>query len=451
MPYLDETRVFCAASAADIKDVTLSEAEWTFVAPITAPNPIYKMQAKLANATLPTSFQKVGPDRQNHKMSFMFLHEGEFDAELTKDEKAERCVDGATNPFSVSGIFTVELTEPVTSDNKTRVVDIVNKSLVQRLIYENWSTVKTDLQRTRWKPRLLYDSNFHTFTFAYFDWLADWVNSDGNVVRPMHPLGRADPSKYGYYDKPFEYKLITPADIDKYGITSLTKEDTALAEVLGFPDNYSPDFFGQDFNSPDTEIHVVPDAPITFGLTYNPQPSQFGSLGDPTATDVPVILGVCRAPDLPNLSGTMFIKIVSNLTARNVDPNSKAFRDVLACIPVSEGYEEDQVLYTSTSPATQAITLSQSKLDKIKIWLEDDAGRPLKPRKNWILEFAVSMEEPASLDVYRGINGFTSPAVDFHSSGDPGRYQRLRDEIQYNRDRAEAMETEHRERRARLT
>ncbi len=67
-----ESRVFLDTVVADQTDEDLSKAEWVLVAHVTTPNPSYTMNIRLCNALLPTAFPKVGDERRNNKLTFIF-------------------------------------------------------------------------------------------------------------------------------------------------------------------------------------------------------------------------------------------------------------------------------------------------------------------------------------------------------------------------------------------
>lgn len=73
----------------------------------------------------------------------------------------------------------------------------------------------------------------------------------------------------------------------------------------------------------------------------------------------------------------------------------------------------------------------------------------MKLRNDWMVELAVVFEEPQQLDVYGGMIGYTGPAVDFHASGDPGRYKRLYDELRPLENQLDEQESRNRQRRMR--
>lgn len=545
MGILDEKRVFLYTANATHKDETYSWAQWTLQAPIQTPNPIYKMKVAMQNVLLPNTYEKIGLERRNNRMTFVFCPPD-------KDKNVKTLFDEGYH-------FTIQLPNPRMVSDTADLVDNVRQALKRELNYDsNFNDKNKTLNRQRWRPWIVADYTIGTITFVAFDWLASWNGFLPPDDRNMHDFTG---------NTPWDFKILTEYDIEAYNLP-LTQADVGLAHVLGYSRKSDLQWFGKEFNDPynfiseendyaegttqsdfrgdplpyvmsmsansvtignlrnffaplfrdytnvtidfkysTTPIPInqlpgVQDYPLLSlgtrsdsdefvipGLTQNTsyyiyvrvvyEGLKFAAVGDkaqmpengiawqavdfaqPITVDdaaVPnlqvtrmVMRGCCRARTQPNVLGTKFIKIVADVNAQNTDPNTNSFSNTLACIPTDTSGSSSTTYFNGGLNNPQRILMSKQKLDSIRLYLFDDSGFPLYMHNDWLVELSVVFEEPEAMDVYRGINAFTGPAVDFHAKGDPGSYERLYNEIRKNRLDLEQSETAQRARRARLT
>lgn len=564
-----ESRVFLDTKSADQVDEGLSKAEWVLVAPVTTPNPTYTMNVRLCNALLPTAFQKIGDERQNNRLTFVYYDMDDEDITDSGNVVRRCCERGQYS--------TIELTGWLDHLEPERL-----ETLLGDLIAKAWSPSKArtlfratraeeddieirqslDIQMLRYKPWPFLDRNRGTFHFAMRDWLARDLDNEAKPIAKSSVTEKYDINidlTMMQQNKKVTFKLLTREDVRKHGLRPyVDNSDVDLATILGFSparethwfSTAQEDPYGEfvenadivlksvpsrrdfvknvaqpvlamvtdtsititnainlfkielrtygdivwkditlellnndnklaDYNTitirdlvPDTTYEVLvyvglPLSQLKFGdaakpwwYTGNPdffdpddglQPEPFLStkitttanhlltwklsdINEPdkvpdiltVSTIRPGIFGILRADRAADLSGTKYIKILTNLGVNNVDPHTKAFRNVLAVVPVaSDG--SDLVTWFS-SGASVDFPLRSSKLDKIQIWLEDDKSNPISMHNDWLIELGVRMDEPETVDVYKGISDYTGAAVDFHAAGDPGRYKRLYDE-----------------------
>ena len=577
-----ETRVYLDTISADNKDEGLSQAEWLLTAPVTTPNPIYKMNVRMNTALFPTSFEKIGPSRENNTLVFLY-HKGNsqnaVQTALLNGNYSKITIPGSfssVNPQDLLPILEVALIQlwgpyesPLAEQHVFRNrpdLPLLNTDNDPTSPLRPWNVNSPDIinsdaidiRRVRYKPWPFWDKEHNTFGFVVTDWLARDFNDDG-TTQESAILG----SRYGFFthttmlevDENVVFKLLTPADLaDDLIRQKVTKADVTLPVIMGFSPNTSLDWFGKAFNDPygwftatnpltmkalpapltgnnlrtelltsvtDTSITISnlkrerckvtwintatandggettsegafaititglqPDTQYRVGVVYLVGPSQFAAefwkfdngralldtngrptgvvrtainrlntavrdMGYPASTfgtNVgPGLFGVVRAKRAPDLTGTKYIKILTNLSVNNVDPFTKAYRNVLALVPCIE--DPSALLHWFTAAPSEGFTLATSKLDKIQFWLEDDKGRPIQMRSDWMVELAVVFEEPQKLDVYGGMIGYTGPAVDFHASGDPGRYKKLYDEIRPLESALDEQESRYRQKR----
>lgn len=544
MGILDEKRVFLYTANATHKDETYSWAQWTLQAPIQTPNPIYKMKVAMQNVLLPNTYEKVGFERRNNRMTFVFCPPD-------KDKNVKTLFDEGYH-------FTIQLPNPRIISNTVNLIEDVRTALKFTLDFDVDDRTKNKrLNAERWKPWIIADETIGTITFVAFDWLASWDGVDPPDERNMYDFNN---------ELPWDFKILTEYDIEAYNLP-LTQADVGLAHVLGYSRTADLQWFGKEFNDPynfisedyryvegvtqpEFDSSVADPIPFVMSMSANsvtigglrqyygilfrdyaqvqldffvsttprtettlPNTTQFplGSLGTksnvstftigqltqntayyiyarvvydgPLNKDVenipsgeewnqvkfadPIVVndaaipgaqvtttvmrGCCRARTQPNVLGTKFIKIVADVNAQNTDPNTNSFSNTLACIPTDTSGSSSTTYFNGGLNNPQRILMSKQKLDSIRLYLFDDNGFPLYMHNDWLVELSVVFEEPEAMDVYRGINAFTGPAVDFHAKGDPGSYERLYNEIRKNRLDLEQSETAQRARRARLT
>lgn len=540
MGILDEKRVFLYTANATHKDETYSWAQWTMEAPIQTPNPIYKMKVAMQNVLLPNTYEKVGFERRNNRMTFVFCPPG-------KEKNVKTLYDEGYH-------FTIQLPNPrMISDTNNLILDI-RTALKFTLDFDGNRLKNKGLNKERWKPWVIADETIGTITFVAFDWLASWNNFDPPDERNIYDFDNG---------QSWDFKILTEHDIEAYNLP-LTRADIGLAHVLGYPRAADLQWFGKEFNDPynfiseeyryvegvtqsdhpatganqipyvmamsentvtigglrnyfgrlflnysdvyidflvsPTEVTAFPDTtaypPGERGYTSNVDQFTIAQLtqnteyyiyvravydgrldkavptsgidpffavkfADPIRVNdaaVPgaqitttVMRGCCRARTQPNLLGTKYIKIVADVNAQNLDPNTNAFSNTLACVPTDTSGSSSTTYFNGGLNNPQRILMSKQKLDSIRLYLFDDDGEPLSMHNDWLVELSVVFEEPEAIDIYQGINAFTGPAVDFHAKGDPGSYERLYNEIRKNRLDLEQSETAQRSRRARLT
>lgn len=579
-----ETRVYLDTISADNKDDGLSQAEWILTAPVTTPNPIYKMNVRMNTALFPTSFEKIGPTRENNTLVFLY-HNGNG-PDMVRQAIREGNYSKITIPGSFSSGDPLDLLQVLENAvieqwgpkelpfvehhffrNRPGLTPLTNTDNAPDSGVRQWDITATDritenvdnIRRLRYKPWPVWDKDHNTFAFVVRDWLARDFNDDGTADESSSILG----SRYGFFthttmlqieDNVF-FKLLTPADLrDAHVQANFTQADVTLPAVLGFSPNLSLDWIGKEFNDPygyftatnpllmkalpapltgnnlrtellttvtDTSITVSnlkrrsarliwreansgndftqdevldafaititglkPNTEYIVGVEYTGGGGAEATAAiwkfengrdtlnatDPTTrittatnrlqtkirdmaypantlgTNVgPGLFGVVRARRAPDLTGTKYIKIITNLGVNNVDPFTKAYRNVLALVPCIDN--PSTLLHWFSAGESEGFPVATAKLDKVQFWLEDDKGRPMKMHSDWMVELAVVFEEPRQLDVYGGLIGYTGPAVDFHASGDPGRYKRLYDEIRPMANQLDEQESRNRQRR----
>lgn len=549
--------MFLDTVVADQKDEDLSKAEWMLVAPVTTPNPTYTMNIRLCNALLPTAFPKIGDERRNNKLTFIFYDstDGRMD---DVSNIPQYCV--ANGQYS-----TVAIEGWLDHSDPSRLEDLLGKALAKAW-YPNaanfYFAAHTDEQLNeailairylRYKPWPVLDKQRGTFCFMIRDWLARDLDTDGTEIKNSSIVEKHgdqwDPSLL-QNNKNVEFKLLSRRDVEVYGLDryGITAESVDLSSVLGFsparqgewitqiPGDPYGDFIdgadialkrvpisdtGDKLKEPviarvtDTSITIVnlpnvldrvtgtilykengtetwrvhwdvrrdendigvfnaatisglkpntayqvevwvatPEERVIYGELLlpwfysgnpkvivdgieTPAPVQTTIITTrPNRLDVwyrpidyniePGIFGVVRADRAADITGSKYIKIMTNLGINNVDPHTKAFRNVLAVVPCAS--DNSDLISWFSSGASVEFPLRSSKLDKVQIWLEDDKGNPMGMHNDWMIELGVRMDEPETVDVYKGIHDYTGAAVDFHAAGDPGRYKRLYDE-----------------------
>ena len=138
-----------------------------------------------------------------------------------------------------------------------------------------------------------------------------------------------------------------------------------------------------------------------------------------------------NAESLPNLQGTQFIKVSTDLGVHGVDPSDKTYRKILGVVPILDSsLNAPTVFYLGEVQQPFYFTVAEPKLDSVQIQLLDDHDRPLRIFGDWMVELTVEFQEPESLDRYESLATFSGPAIDYAvSGGDPGQYRRLHREL----------------------
>lgn len=412
MSFLDETRVYLTTLSADYSDETMSSARWFLKAPIAPPNPLYKIQVQFSNAVIPNTFHKVSPERGNDGMTFAWGAEPGFSIREAFDD----------NRFT-----TVRIKGPIVGGGIETLLHTVTHAMERQWLFIPGTA--DPMRLMRYKPRLMFDTNLETMTFVMHDWTSRWTDHSGSELERLESTDTSNlTAPYGPSGNPIYFKLITKLAVDSLNLP-LQERDYELAHVLGFTRWADPPPFGFDYNDP--YDYIQEGVRRVNGKDGNP-----------------AVWGVCRAPTLPVLTGTRFIKVITNLAIKNIDPNTKSHRYVAGCIPVTDSNDQSSVHYSANVVNDQYTTIARPQLDMIEVSLEDDRGRPLPMHRDWFVEFSVRMREPESIDKYGSLSAFTGPAVDFHARGDPGRYRDLYSEMESARQDMEQTESSKRTRSA---
>ena len=138
--------------------------------------------------------------------------------------------------------------------------------------------------------------------------------------------------------------------------------------------------------------------------------------------------------------------MLTNLKVPNVDPNGKDYRNILACIPMTENAAQDTsgLTYTGAIQSPQYMTIGQPILDTIVIELYDDHDLPIGMYADWFIELAVLFEAPEETDVYRGITPISGQSVSFHGNRTAEGYYQFQTNADAARRSVEAMEVDRR-------
>lgn len=428
MGFKDEIKVYLSTQGADEGNEELSRAKWSLKAPVIAPNPNYKMKVQMSNAVFPNTYPKISASRGNNKLTIAYGDTQDFDY---------------TEAMRNGQYDVVDLEVPLTAPDPDSLQTAFRNRTIQRWSSDTTAGVQKDPNANftgfRWKPRIIFDTNTETYTFTYYNWEAT-AGTPQYTPAPMQPANTSD-TDHRYY------KVITQKNLpilDSDGNDIVTEDDIRLANVMGFS-RFSdiPAFGGSDpagtplFNDP---VGIFNSTQNTVWIN--------GDVTTATSADL-VIQQVARAPRIPNLQGTQFIKVLSSLNVNNVDPSAKDFKRILGVVPIlddSSGSPTTFFLGGVQSP--YYVTVAETKFDRIEIELRDDHDNPLDIHGDWMVEMTILFEEPEELDKYNGLSSYTGPAIDFHLSGDPGDYQRMQRDISRMRSIHEMEESENRRKHA---
>ncbi|AET84776.1 hypothetical protein TVWG_00011 [Tetraselmis viridis virus N1] len=151
---------------------------------------------------------------------------------------------------------------------------------------------------------------------------------------------------------------------------------------------------------------------------------------------------VLTVDDDPNLTGTQFIKLMTNLNINNIDPNTLAYTRLMGVIPVTDNEDESSVVYMAggiQNPQYQ--TIGDPELKIVEIELRDDNDVPLAVGDDWYVELSILFEEEEKTDVYRGLSALTGPAANVDRYDGAG-YARLGSEMTLRKRLSETRDEE---------
>ena len=254
-----------------------------------------------------------------------------------------------------------------------------------------------DLKNVRSKPQFFYDgATYMTFAMKVTDWTLPDETFENDEGLPVQTINSGDLDETVYY-----FKLLTQADQalieDKY---------LRLANVVGFP-----------------RTRDVPKMKMEAD---------------------PAVDGYVWANRAPDLLGTRFIKMTTNLKTSALDPNTLEDGNVMCVVPVSNNdTETNGIYYLGNVQQPQYVTLATPTLDRIEIALFDDHNVPLNMHNDWFVELSILFEEEEKTDVYRGTSDFSVPAL-VHNIRDPRGYETLQQELSKRKLEIDEMETEQR-------
>lgn len=257
---------------------------------------------------------------------------------------------------------------------------------------KTYFSTSTGVANLRHKPIIRYDVNadYPTMTFEYADWQTD---TDLTTPNPIEASG--------------SFYLVTPALARKY---RMNPDLCGLAPVLGFTDD-----------------DILETKILGHETTDNPYKKEF-----------------IYAESPPDLIGSQFIKIMTNLNVNNIDPNTLTFERILGVIPVTESETDSKVIYMAGGlQSPQYVTIGDPELKTIELELRNELGNLLNVYDHWYVELTVLFEEEEKTDIYRGMGHVSGPAASVNVF-DPEGYARLHNEIRGNIGQMRNMETENR-------
>jgi hypothetical protein len=417
MGFLEEVKITLSTESADRTAHSLSECSWTLKDDVSPPNPNYKIKLTVPNMNIPSSFQKVGPERGNDTMVIAY---SQTNTPMNLPE------DISQGRFAKITICPVETSDPTT------FITALRRTMWDTLRRKNANN--TDFEKMDFKPWPLFDTDsnngFPTITMVSVTWDNSAARNQEDGMKDLEQPFSNDPNMV-FGSNAISFKILTQADLPNIPDSSgITERDLRLANVCGFSKNVSYDEFSYA-NRGDTH-----------NVVGNVDASNF-------ATEFGIAYGGCvRASRKPDLLGTKFIKVLTNLPITNIDPYDKAYRRMLGVIPVTDIDLTTETTYLSGELQNpQYNTLAQSKLDTIQITLMDDHNNYLKPHADWYLELSVMFEEPIALDAYRGISSVIGnpAAVEFGASADPEVYRRMQNELKRAYENLDEQENENRD------
>lgn len=412
MGFLQEIKVPLNTRSADQVGPGYSYGKWVLKDNIAPPNPNYKIKITVQNVVIPSSYEKVGPERGNHIMTLGWNDAGHL------GESAAQMIAG-------SRYVTLELPNPLANSRSDHFMLSLRQAFFNT--FQGTGIAPVAIKEMQYKPWPVFDGDtgdesiFPTIGIAAVDYAAlNGASADSPIRRflgypiisdtSLLPVTLTDSSG-------FEWRVFTEADITG---TALDNSKVAMSHVCGFVDNQT---------YPSFKFFPGTDPARTLALAREEGPDYTHSW---TELDTSAIGGCVRATRRPDLMGTRFIKVFTNLPISNMDPNEKALRNMLGVIPVTDGDGLTEVAYLSGQlQSPQYNTLAQTKLDTIELRLLDDKDNPLRPHADWYLEFSVMFEEPALIDAYRGISDLTGnpETVRFGASANPAAYARMQNEL----------------------
>lgn len=423
MGFKDSEKIYLDTANANFKTPGLDYARWTLKAPVMVYNANYKFKVKLNSLVLPLTYERISAERKNNKMVIAY---GVDDFDLR-------------DVLELGWYFTVEIDTPFIGVDEDYLIQHINEKISEgfqkttAFATSEYGPYILNSERTT-KDGTIYAPG--KLMFATFHYRNKWQHRTVNG-EPAPPLNENELPANTTIEK-YGFKVICKSDLAGPARGFVSEDDIGLNKVLGIPDNYNLPVFGHEYNDP---LGFVTDKSEYY--KEPPPPKDPPVENDP---DVPIVLGVARLPHGVDHLGTPYIKVMTNLDCTAIDPLSLTETKILSLVQITEGYDPlKPVKDVTTETHDQTYhTLGQSKIDTIELYLLDNKDRPLKPNGDWLAELVLIQEEPEKIDMYRGTQDFVGPVIDFHSSGDPGRYQKLQNEIQRAHWDTMFMESEHR-------
>lgn len=385
MGFKEELRIPLSTVSADVLASDMSHAEWNLRTPVVPPNANYKIKYQVSTAAFPNTYAKISKKQGNNSLIIAYGDSPTFDVRDAVD---------------VGEYVKIELGQPLTSIDWGGLQNVINARI--RAVM---SDPAEPIHVYKYKPQFFYDdNNFRTFSLRVTDWsLPDTAVVSNEATPPamqQEPVG-------GWIEDALYFKLVTQADA-----VERSDEDLRLANVMGFPRSES--------------VPVVSrDTPLD-------------------EYDLGVSGGVVRAPRVPDLLGTRFVTLRTNLKTSAIDPVTLSETNVMCVVPVTVGDQESTSLYfVGNIQQPQFVTLAAPSIDRIKIELTDDHNKPLAIEADWYVELSVLFEEAEKTDVYRGTNDFTVPAL-MRNVFDARGYKTLQQELAEIREMIEEDEYQQR-------
>lgn len=451
MGFKDELKLHLSTINADRLHPGMNRALWKLPVPITPPNPNYKIKTTVSNIILPNSYVKIGAERGNNIGAFVYGDGPNFDVH-------EAVAQGNVVKF--------EIQQPTPNMSWQELLTATNKGLKKEL--EKLEAANGGMMR--WKPIFRYDADtFHTLSIH----LTDYSRPDPTLelggltpadvifegLRPMQTLA-TDPSdateNNQEWESDHEPYVYPPPDAPTLGdFLNLTEEERQQL-VAAARTSINKSVFTNRAHGYNRHWKLLTQADLTSLAASDLRLAN--ALGWPRSEEAPRVglvtpedefglfleQGVVRAHRSPDMLATRFIKLESNLKTNAIDPVTKALKNVMAVVPVTQQDGDAHSLYYIGSVQNpHYTTLATNALDHIDISLFDDHDNPMNMRADWYVEITIRFDESEGTDMYRGTAQLTVPAL-AHDRYDPDGYRRLNSEILGNLMDLEAMEVEER-------
>lgn len=398
-----DTKVHLSTKSATELADGASTATWILKHPLTPPNDNYKMHIQLADVSLPNTFDRISVARGTGTATWVYeTYNGGTPTEPINVQSA----------INESRMVQVKLKEGHFTGGREAFLTLYGHA--HKEAFDEFTDMAA-LNKVKLVPSLaIADPSFCT-TFVLYKITGNQTSNSQQILfgdDDTIKLAKRD-DKESYYVR---WKLLTEHDIR--GVDSITKSEVALAHALGFSrTEYGPE--------------LIPIDEATEKYTDFRYPGKLPN-------EVRDIVRATRAVDT---LGTSYIKVITSLNVKHVDPNSLELRRVLGVFPVvDEGSISQTIQYYGNLQSPILYPIGDRKLDRITIQLLDDRDEPLPMRHDWYMAIMVSMKVPEPIERYTSTKEITGPIIDFHASGDPGMYKRAMNQMQDRVSMAEKQE-----------